>query len=130
MENTSSRDLNLTTHRSASSVWDRRGWDGGPEPVLTRWLIGIGGGALVVEGVRRRGVTGSLFAAVGSSLTFWAITGADLGNARRRVAGIYERAPWHSEDRVHEASADSFPASDAPAWTSVGAGVGARRRAT
>ena len=28
-----------------------------------------------------------------------------------------ERVGWHQEDRVAEASADSFPASDAPSWT-------------
>ena len=127
MENISQHDLNLTTHRSAASVWDRRGWDGVPEPVLTRWLIGIGGSALAIEGVRRRGIFGSLFAAVGGSLAWWALTGCDLGHARRRVQGVYERAPWHREDQVHEASADSFPASDAPAWTAVGTGVTPRR---
>jgi hypothetical protein len=128
MENTS-QDLNLTTHRSTGSVWDKRGWDGRRELALTRWLIGIGGGALAVEGVRRRGVSGSLFAAVGGTLAWWALTGSgDFGNARRRLAELYERAPWVSDDPVHEASADSFPASDPPAWTAVGATSGRRRR--
>ena len=123
-------DLNLTTHRSTSSVWERRGWDGTREPALTRWLVGIGGGALAVEGIRRRGVTGSFFAALGGSLAWWALTGeGDLAEARRWFTHVLELAPWHREDQVHEASADSFPASDAPAWTTAGTGLSHRPRA-
>jgi hypothetical protein len=121
METTSQlQDLNLTTHRGTSSVWDKRGWDGRRELALTRWLIGIGGGALAFEGVRRRGVLGSFFAAIGGTLAWWAVAGDDLCHTRRWVEGMYERTPWHRDDQVNDASADSFPASDAPSWTAVG----------
>jgi len=120
------QELNLTAHRTAgTSVWDRRGWDGTRELAMTRWLVGIGGGALAIEGLRRRGFSGSFFAGLGGSLVWWALTGqGDLSAARRWFAGAMEHAPWHSADPVHEASADSFPASDAPSFTpTVGAGL-------
>jgi len=124
-------DLNLTAHRTVgTSVWDRRGWDGTRELAMTRWLIGVGGGALAVEGLRRRGATGSFFAGLGGSLVWWALTGqGDLSTARRWFTGVIEHGPWHSADLVHEASADSFPASDAPSFTpTVGTGVRPKSR--
>src|SRR5207253_657703 len=89
MTDSTGQELNLATHRAAASVWNRSGWDGTRErPGLTRVLIGIGGGALAVQGLRQRSVAGSLLAAVGGSLAWWALTGeGDLSNARRQVAG-------------------------------------------
>jgi hypothetical protein len=125
--------LNLTTHRAPESVWDRRGWDGTRrELALTRWLVGLGGAALALQGMRQKSVSGSLLAGVGGSLAWWAITGeGDLSDARRWYAAVLERAGWRRQDLVHDASADSFPASDAPSFTpTVGTGVrhGARAR--
>src|SRR5262245_10029945 len=102
-------ELNITAHRASGSVWDRRGWGDAKQLTISRWLVGIGGGALALQGVRRRGFTGPLLTAVGSSLAWWAIAGECRVDAQRWLTGRFERAGWR-RDPVHEASADSFPA--------------------
>jgi uncharacterized membrane protein len=122
-------ELNLTTHRAAESVWQRSGWDGTREQLaMTRWLVGIGGGALAVQGLRQRNTSGWMLAGLGSGLAWWALTGeGDLSDARRWVRHALDRAGWTSDDRVHDESAESFPASDAPSWTpTIGTGLSSR----
>ena len=125
MNQTTPQDLNLMAHRAAgASVWDRHGWDGTRELAMTRWLLAIGGSALLVKGWRRRGVTGSFLAGFGGSLVWWALAGGDVSAAGRWVADVLEHI-GQSADPVQEASADSFPASDATSFTPR-AGTGLR----
>ena len=61
--------VNLKTHRASSSVWEKRGWDGQREPpALTRILVGVGGGALAVQGLRLNTWTGRVLAGLGGTL--------------------------------------------------------------
>jgi hypothetical protein len=126
-----SSELNLATHRHAASVWDRRGWDGTPERLTAmRWLVGAGGGALAIQGLRQRNMIGSVLAGVGGSLAWWALTGeGDFSNARRWFAEVYTRLTGDEHDQIAQASAESFPASDPPSW-SAAVGTGTRRPRT
>jgi len=120
--------LNVTLHRSSASVWDRRGWNGSRLPATaTRCLIGGGGLALLLQGMRQKGFARAMMTGVGGTLAWWALTGdGDIPDARQWLARASELLRGVGEDPVHDASADSFPASDAPSFTST-VGTGVRR---
>lgn len=130
MTNGTIRELNITSHREQASVWDRRGWDGSRERLaLTRCLVGVGGATLAIQGVRQRSVPGALLAGLGCALAWWAFTGeGDLSDAQRWLDRAIDATGLRRADPVHEASADSFPASDAPSFTpTVGTGIRSSR---
>src|SRR6185436_4828605 len=109
--------LNLSIHRSSVTIWDRRGWNGSQkELTATRLLLGVGGGLLAAQNFRNNSWTGRVLTGLGGALALWAATSdGDLGRARHRVEKWIERT--RAADQVAEANDQSFPASDAPAWT-------------
>lgn len=115
---------NLTVPRGDRSVWDK------PRLSTTlstydreRWAGAAIGTALAIAGTRRGGMTGWLLGALGATLAVRAASGRhDVGVARDWLERAARRRGY-GKDIVADASEDSFPASDSPAWT---ASAGAR----
>ena len=111
------------------NVWEQPGWSqfttGWDDE---RWLAAAGGSVLALAGWKRGGWLGSLLAFAGTGLALRAARGNyDLSRARRWVDDARRARGWRSIDVVHDASEDSFPASDAPSWTPM-AGATTRQR--
>jgi hypothetical protein len=119
-----SQASNLSPYRNPTSVWERRGWDGSAEQqAWARMLLAIGGSGLALQGLQLRSWKGWMLTAFGWSLACWALTSATGGTSPTPQ-------PWLADDPVHVASAESFPASDAPAWTlTVGTSPGKKSAA-
>ena len=104
--------MNLTPERGPS-VWARMD----RKSKLDRWWLAmiVGGGALAASSIRRR-ANGRTWAALGLAC---ATTGFFCHSGSRRLSAAIESLYCAEpvDDAIDRASADSFPASDAPAST-------------
>jgi len=105
--------LNLVQLRGGPSVWDGAcaGWD------VERWIASMVAGGLLFGAVKRRSAAGLMMAAAAGALGWWAMSAPDARRYRRGQLRAVLPATPGADDPVAEASEESFPASDAPAWT-------------
>lgn len=116
---------NLALLRSPASVWNPPRFRGvRPGEVAARTAVGVCGGLLVLQSRHQRGRSDRTRALVGALLVFAAAAGRDnLTEIWRRVRRL-GRGLGLLDERIQQASEESFPASDAPSWTpTVGTGV-------
>jgi hypothetical protein len=106
---------NLACHRSARSVWQKRGWSGVTiEERVGPWIVSLAGVSLLIAGARRRSWRGLAWMTSGATM----IGCAAAGLCNPRHAGVR----WQPLSRRADLL-DSFPASDAPSSSALAVSV-------
>ena len=107
---------NLTPLRGPS-VWDKPGSTVATRDTIERALVGGAGLLLFVLGLQGRSAGRRVVTAAGASLL--ALAGTPRALDRARAWADAQRWRWAQADQVTDQSDQSFPASDAPAWTAT-----------
>ena len=109
--------MNLSVPRGDKSVWDEPRWRL-RNCYSERWMAAAWGSGLAMLGARRGGFMGGVIAMTGSVLAVRAAMGHhDFGAARDLIDRTLKERGWRARDIVQDALEESFPASDAPAWS-------------
>jgi hypothetical protein len=112
---------NLACHRSARSVWQKRGWSGVViEERVGPVFITLAGASLVIAGARERSWRGARWMLGGAMLLGCAAAG--LCNPRHATVR-WRHLTRPPVDRITTGLMDSFPASDPPSSNAIAIGI-------